>query len=90
MVLRCVDGVDGAPNIPRVTFSILFCPEVRAKFHVWVDEDGELCWRKRDFLWVVPRLLSWSRRATVIIEAEYAPGGPKGRQIIQEWCCAIE
>ena len=55
-----------------------FCPEVRAKYHVWVDEDGELCWRKRDFLWVVPRLLSWSRRATVRIEAEYAPDGGYG------------
>ena len=62
-----------------------FCPEARGKFHVWVDDGGELCWRRRDFLWMIPRLLSWSRRAVARIETEYAPDGPRGREIIQEW-----
>ena len=49
-----------------------FCPTVRANFHVWVDEDGELCSRKRDILWIVPRLISWSRCATARVEASYS------------------
>lgn len=31
-----------------------FCPTVRAEYQVWVDDDGELCSRKRDFLWMLP------------------------------------
>lgn len=62
-----------------------FCPTVRAEYQVWVDDDGELCSRKRDFLWMLPRLLSWSRRAVARVEAEYAPHGPRGRLIIDEW-----
>ena len=62
-----------------------FCPTVRTQFHVWVDDDGELCWRRRDFLWMIPRLLAWSRRAIARVEREYAPDGPRARHIIEEW-----
>ena len=66
-----------------------YCYEEEAddhrEFHFWYDERGILCWRRRDFLWMIPRLLAWSRRAIARIEAEYAPDGPRGRQIIQEW-----
>ena len=62
-----------------------FCPSVRATFHIWVDDDGELRWRRRDFLWIVPRLLSWCRRATERVQMSYALDGRIGRQIIQEW-----
>ena len=59
------------------------CPTLRARYEVWLDEDGELCARKRDYRWVVPRLLAWSRRARV--EREYAPDGPRGREVIEGW-----
>ena len=61
-----------------------FCPDVRANYHVWV-EDGEVCARKRDFLWVIPRLLAWARRACARVEREYAPDGVRGREIIEGW-----
>ena len=61
------------------------CPDVTSKYEVWVDEDGELCMRKRDFLWVVPRLLAWARRAVERVEREYAPDGPRGREVIEGW-----
>ena len=60
------------------------CPTLRAQYEVWVGEDG-LCVRKRDFLWVVPRLLAWSRRACARVEREYAPEGPRGREVIEAW-----
>ena len=44
-----------------------------------------VCVRKRDFLWIVPRLLAWSRRAIARVEREYAPEGPRGREIIEGW-----
>ena len=60
------------------------CPEVRAKFEVSV-EDGELCWRKRDFLWLAVKLAAWRKRAIARVEASYAPDGPRGKEIIDEW-----
>ena len=62
----------------------LGCPEVRAKFEVSV-EDGELCWRKRDFLWLAVKLAAWRKRAIARVEASYAPDGPRGKEIIEEW-----
>jgi hypothetical protein len=38
------------------------CPHVRAMFEVTFDEDG-LQWRRRDFLWLVVRVLAWRSRA---------------------------
>ena len=38
--------------------------------------------------WAAVMLLGfkrWSRRAVARVEAEYAPDGPRGQQIIQEW-----
>ena len=32
-----------------------------------------------------PRLLAWSRRAIARVEREYAPEGPRGREIIEGW-----
>ena len=60
------------------------CPTVRPQYEVWMGEDG-VCVRKRDFLWIVPRLLAWSRRAIARVEREYAPEGPRGREIIEGW-----
>jgi hypothetical protein len=63
-----------------------FCPSVRAQYDIWVDEDGEMRWRRRrDFLWVIPRLLAWSRRAVMRVEQAYAPTGVLGQEIINEW-----
>ena len=62
-----------------------FCPDVRSRYEVWVDDDGELCARKRDYRWVVPRLLAWARRACARVEREYAPDGPRGREVIEGW-----
>ena len=39
------------------------CPYVRHRYCV-----GERNWRKRDFLWIVPRLQTWKRRATLRLE----------------------
>ena len=61
------------------------CPTVRSRYEVWVDDDGELCARKRDYLWVVPRLLAWARRACARVEREYAADGPRGREVIEGW-----
>ena len=35
-------------------------------------EDGELCWRKRDFLWLAVKLAAWKKRAIARVEASYA------------------
>ena len=58
------------------------CPTLRARYEVCMGDRG-LCVRKRDFLWVVPRLLAWARRARV--EREYAADGPRGREVIEGW-----
>jgi len=64
------------------------CPTVRPQYEVWVGEDG-VCVRKRDLLWVVPRLLAWSRRACARVEREYAPDGVRGREIIDAWDLSV-
>ena len=55
------------------------CPYIKHKYQLWNDE-GELAWRKRDFLWVVPRLMAWKMRAVRRVEAEYALDGPRGKR----------
>lgn len=60
------------------------CPTLRAQYEVCLGDRG-LCVRKRDFLWVVPRLLAWARRAIARVEREYAPNGVRGREIIEAW-----
>ena len=47
------------------------CPYIEHKYRMAID-DGEVTWCKRDFLWVVPRLLAWKARAVERVEAEYA------------------
>jgi len=60
------------------------CPNLRARYEVGLGERG-LSVRKRDFLWMVPRLLAWARRAIARVEREYAPDGPRGREVIEGW-----
>ena len=55
------------------------CPYIKHKYQLWNDE-GELAWRKRDFLWVVPRLMAWKMRAVRRVEAEDALDGPRGKR----------
>ena len=60
---------------------------------LWSHAHGEggLAWRKRDFLWVIPRLMAWKLRAVRRVEAEYAVGGPRGQRCVAEFatfaCC---
>ena len=61
------------------------CPTLSSGYEVWMDDDGEVRVRKRDLLWVVPRLLAWSRRACARVEREYAPDGVRGREVIEAW-----
>ena len=60
------------------------CPYIKHKYQLWNDE-GELAWRKRDFLWVVPRLMAWKMRAVRRVEAEYAIDGPRGQRCVAEF-----
>ena len=60
------------------------CPYIQHKYRMDVD-DGEVSWRKRDFLWVVPRLVAWKARAVARVEAEYAIGGARGRRCIDDF-----
>jgi hypothetical protein len=60
------------------------CPYIKHKYEVWNDE-GELAWRKRDFLWVLPRLMAWKMRAVKRVEAEYAIDGPRGERCKAEF-----
>ena len=60
------------------------CPYIKHRYQVWYDE-GELAWRKRDFLWVVPRLMAWKMRAVRRVEAEYAIDGPRGQRSVAEF-----
>jgi len=65
------------------------CPTLSSGYEVWMDEDRGLCVRKRDLLWVVPRLLAWSRRACARVQREYAPDGVRGREIIDAWDLSV-
>ena len=65
------------------------CPTLSSGYEVWMDDDGEVRVRKRDLLWVVPRLLAWSRRACARVEREYAPDGVRGREIIEAWGLSV-
>ena len=64
------------------------------------EEDKAICYAENEFYdwlslcnrqkWYTVSFLllgfkRWSRRALDRVEAEYAPDGPRGRQIIQEW-----
>ena len=60
------------------------CPYIEHKYRMAID-DGEVTWCKRDFLWVVPRLLAWKARAVERVEAEYAVHGPRGRGCLAEF-----
>ena len=60
------------------------CPYIKHKYQLWNDE-GELAWRKRNFLWVVPRLMAWKMRAVRRVEAEYAIDGPRGQRCVAEF-----
>ena len=62
------------------------CPYIKHKYQLW-NNDGEPVCRKRDFLWVVPRLMAWKMRAVKRVESEYALDGPRGKRCKGEFEC---
>ena len=60
------------------------CRYINSRYETWI-EDGEICWRKRDFLWVIPKLLAWKNRAVATVEREYAIDGRRGQRCLAEF-----
>ena len=61
------------------------CRYIESKYETWLDDDGETCWRRRDFLWVIPKLVAWKNRAIERVQREYAIDGPRGQRCLAEF-----